>query len=100
MNSLSQPTREIRVLYDLKATMRDGIKLSSDVSDAHVAPRTQTACITYVNQLSLPNSPSLTTSTPTSACLRTTSPTAALISPDSSPQHTCDATVAPASGAS
>src|SRR5688572_19333867 len=32
--------------------------------------------MTYVNQLDLPNSPSLTISTPSSACLRTTSPTA------------------------
>jgi uncharacterized protein len=30
-HALSKPSHEIRVLYDLKATMRDGIKLSSDV---------------------------------------------------------------------
>ena len=28
---LSRPTHEIRVLYDLKATMRDGVRLSNDV---------------------------------------------------------------------
>ena len=28
---LSQPVHEVRVLYDLKATMRDGIRLSADV---------------------------------------------------------------------
>ncbi|MSP11634.1 MAG: CocE/NonD family hydrolase [Chloroflexi bacterium] len=31
MSMISQPTREIRVLYDLKAKMSDGVKLSADV---------------------------------------------------------------------